>query len=325
MRRLSEVVRSDDPRLLLGLDSPDDAAVYEIAPGLALIQTVDFFTPIVDDPFVWGEIAAANAMSDVYAMGGTPVLAMNLVGWPQQGLSFDLLGSVLEGAAMKAREAGVLIVGGHSLDDREPKFGLAVTGTADPSLIIRSSTARAGMHLVLTKPLGTGVIATAIKRDAAPPHLIEEAISVMTSLNAPAARAMIEAGAGAATDVTGFGLLGHLQQMADSSGVGAEVWAEEIPVLQGVRELVEQDLIPGGTRRNEAHFKTSVSFEEGLDVITQTVLFDAQTSGGLLIAVPEPRADALLTALRNEGTHAVSRVGVITDLPRGTIVVRRRP
>lgn len=315
-------MRSEDPSLLLGLDAPDDAAVYRIAPDLALVQTVDFFTPIVDDPYDWGAIAAANSFSDVYAMGGEPLLALNLVGWPLEGLSFDLLSRVLEGAADKAAEAGALIVGGHTIDDREPKFGMAVTGTVHPDRVVRASSARPGMVLALTKPLGLGIISTALKQGAADGGLVAEATRVMTTLNAGAAEAMQAESAGAATDITGFGFLGHVQHVARSSGVGAELWREAVPVLPGVGELTAGGFVPGGSRRNEAYFSQFVTFDPEIDEVSRTILFDAQTSGGLLIAVDETREAALLAALEAASTPSAAIVGRITEGPAGTITVR---
>ena len=290
--------------------------MYRIAEGVALIQTVDFFTPVVDDPYDWGAIAAANALSDVYAMGGRPLLALNLVGWPQ-GLDLDLLARVLEGGVDKAREAGVSIVGGHTVDDAEPKYGMAVTGTAHPDEIVRASTARPGMALVLTKPLSMGIVSTAIKRGRAGKELADEATRVMATLNAGACTAMRSVGAGAATDVTGFGLIGHLQQMARSSGVAAEVWSGAVPVLDGVAPLVEEGLVPGGTRRNEAHFSQFVTVGEGVGDVERTILFDAQTSGGLLIAVAQERTGDLVAALEKEGTPAAAVVGRVTEGEQG--------
>lgn len=301
---------------------PDDAAVYLIAEGVALIQTVDFFTPVVDDPYDWGAIAAANALSDVYAMGGRPLLALNLVGWPQS-LDMDLLARVLEGGADKAREAGASIVGGHTVDDTEPKYGMSVTGIAHPDAVVRLSTAAPGMTLVLTKPLSMGVISTAIKRGRAGEGLIREATRIMATLNAGACEAMLEIGPGAATDVTGFGLLGHLQQMVRSSGVAAEVWAGAVPVLEGVGPLVEEGLVPGGTRRNESHFSAFIDVEEDVSDVQRTLLFDAQTSGGLLIAVADERAGDLVAALRARSTPAAAVVGRIVDGEPGRIRVRR--
>jgi len=318
---LKESPRSQDPNLLLGLDAPDDAAAYLIAEDRALLLTVDFFTPIVDDPYRWGAIAAANAFSDCYAMGGRPVLALNLVGWPQD-LDPDLLARVLQGGADKAAEAGVSVVGGHTVEDREPKYGMSVTGMVDPRRMVRSSSARPGMSLVLTKPLSMGIVATAVKRQAAPPELAEQATAIMETLNGPAAEAMLAAGVEAATDVTGFGLAGHLHQVAQLSGVSAEVWTEALPVLDGVRDLARAGFVPGGTRRNQDYFSPYVDVDPAVGETDRTLLFDAQTSGGLLIAV-DPTAEAALVAdLQRRGTPAAAVVGRIVEGEPGRIAVR---
>jgi selenide,water dikinase len=288
---------------------------------VALVQTVDFFTPIVDDPYDWGAIAAANAFSDVYAMGGRPLLALNLVGWPAT-LDFELLARVLEGGADKAGEAGVSIIGGHTVDDQEPKYGMAVTGTVHPERIVRASTAGPGMSLVLTKPLSMGIISTAVKRDAAPPELAAKATELMATLNAGAAEAMLAVGATAATDVTGFGLLGHLHNLARLSGVGAEVWLESVPVLDGVRELAERGLVPGGSRKNRDFFSQFVDFDASVEETSRTVLFDAQTSGGLLIAVDAEREADLVGALEARGAPAAAVIGRTREADPGRIVVR---
>jgi selenide,water dikinase len=315
-----------DPNLLLGLESPDDAGVYRITPDLALVQTVDFFTPIVDDPYAWGAIAAANSMSDVYAMGAQPLLALNLVGWPQE-LGAELLARVIQGGADKAAEGGVLVIGGHTIDDPEPKYGMAVTGTVRPERVVRTTGARPGMQLVLTKPLSMGVISTALKRGAASAALIEQATAIMATLNESAARAMVEVGVGAATDVTGFGLIGHLHDMLrgepGSTGVGAEIWADRVPVLDGVADLVAEGFVPGGTRRNEAAFSPWVDVHAGVDAAMRTVLFDAQTSGGLLIAVDEERTGDLVGALVVHGAPERAVIGRFTDTRPGRIEVHR--
>jgi len=299
--------------------------VYRITPDLALVQTVDFFTPIVDDPYAWGAIAAANSMSDVYAMGAQPLLALNLVGWPRE-LDADLLARVMQGGADKATEGGVLIIGGHTVDDPEPKYGMAVTGTVRPEQVVRTTGARPGMQLVLTKPLSMGVISTALKRGAASLALIEQATAIMATLNKSAAEAMVEIGAGAATDVTGFGLLGHLHNMlrgeSGSTGVGAEIWIERVPILDGVGELIAQGFVPGGTRRNEAGFSSWVDFHPDVDAAMRTVLFDAQTSGGLLIAVEEERVAALVGALEKYGAPERAVIGRFTDTRPGRVEVR---
>ena len=291
-----------------------------MAPDKALLLTVDFFTPIVDDPYMWGAIAAANAVSDCYAMGGTPVVALNLVGWPQ-ALGYDVLAQVLEGGADKAKEAGVAVVGGHTIEDNEPKYGMSVTGLVHPDRIIRSSAARPGMSLVLTKPLSMGVVATAIKRDACPAPLAAEATAIMATLNAGAAEAMLAAGVQAATDVTGFGLLGHLQTMLRLSGISAEIWADAVPVLEGVRDLAAQGMVPGGTRRNESYYAPFVD-AAGVDRTTQTLLYDAQTSGGMLIVVDPQAESALLADLTARGTPAAAVIGRTTSGSEGHIAVR---
>lgn len=306
-----------DPAVLVGLETPDDAGVYRIGPDLALVQTVDFFTPIVDDPFDWGRIAAANALSDVYAMGGTPITALNLVGWPRS-LDFALLGRVLEGAGKVCSAAGVAVVGGHSVDDPEPKFGLAVTGTVHPDRVVRKDTGRPGDVLVLTKPIGTGIISTAIKEGKAPPAAAAAAISAMATLNRAAADAMLAHGASAATDVTGFGLLGHLSQMlGDHLSVDLEVAA--VPLLEGAAPLALEGLIPGGSRRNREAIEARVEVDRDMDEGVLAVLFDAQTSGGLLIAVAPEGAEALLGTLRAEG---VSDAAVIGRLSAGDGTMR---
>jgi selenide,water dikinase len=313
-----------DPNLLLGLESPDDAGVYRLTPDLALVQTVDFFTPIVDDPYAWGAIAAANSMSDVYAMGARPLLALNLVGWPRE-LGADLLARVIQGGADKAAEGGLLVIGGHTIDDPEPKYGMAVTGTVRPERVVRTTGARPGMQLVLTKPLSMGVISTALKHGAASPALIEQATAIMATLNKSAAEAMVEVGVGAATDVTGFGLIGHLHDMLrgepGSTGVGVEIWADQVPVLDGVADLIAEGFVPGGTRSNEAAFSSSVDFHADVDAAMRTVLFDAQTSGGLLIAVEEERGADLVRALEAGGAPERAVIGRFTDTRPGRIKV----
>jgi selenide, water dikinase len=321
LRRFADSSRKVDPDLLLGLDAPDDAAVYRVNADLALVQSVDFFTPIVDDPYTWGAIAAANAFSDVYAMGGRPLLALNLVAWPMD-LDMDLLSRLLEGGLDKASEAGVSIVGGHTIDDREPKYGMAVTGTVHPDRIVRSSSARAGMSLFLTKPLSMGIVSTAIKQEKAPADLIEQATAVMMTLNADAAAAMEEVGAIAATDVTGFGLAGHLQQLARLSGVAAELWVDRIPLLDGVIELAAKGLVPGGTRRNEEYYSKFVGFDSSVPEDLRTIVFDAQTSGGLLIAVDEDRAEELRRALVERSVPAATMIGRIVEGEPGSISVK---
>jgi selenide, water dikinase len=302
----------DDPAVLVGLGSPDDAGVYRVAPDLAIVQTVDFFTPIVDDPYAWGSIAAANALSDIYAMGANPVTALNLVGWPRT-LDFEILGSVLEGGSAKCSEAGVTVIGGHSVDDPEPKFGLAITGIVDPERVIRTTGASPGCDLVLTKPLGMGVISSALKEGVAPPGLVEEATEIMAALNAGACDAMLEVGVEAATDVTGFGLMGHLREMLDGR-LDATVRWDDVPLLEESIGLAARGILAGGSKRNLESVRPYVD-SGGLDDARRAVLFDAQTSGGLLIAVSPARTPALLEALR---TRRVDRGGVIGTVVEGT-------
>ncbi len=308
--------------VVVAADTRDDAAVYRLPDGTGLVQTVDFFTPIVDDPFDWGRIAAANAFSDVYAMGGTPRLALNLVAWPIEELPTELLADVLRGAAKVASEAGVSIVGGHSIHDPEPKYGMAVTGFVDLRRLTRNSTARPGGALILTKPLGVGIITTAIKRERATADQVAGAVETMTSLNAAAAEAMLEIGADAATDITGYGLLGHLGGMLQSSGVAAEIDAAAVPLLPGALELAEADVVPAGTRANLAFVDAHVDWGE-LPEAERLLLADAQTSGGLLIALPTRRSEELMKALDVRGVQA-SRIGDLTEGPPGRIIVRGR-
>ena len=296
-----------DPAVVIGLESPDDAGVYRIAPDLAIVQTVDFFTPIVDDPYAWGQIAAANAMSDVYAMGARPVTAMNLVGWPRS-LDFDLLGRVLQGGGTACEEAGVSIIGGHSVDDPEPKFGLAVTGVVDPGAVVTTTGAAPGDDLVLTKPLGTGIISTSIKEARASEEAVAAAVESMTTLNRGAAEAMLEVGAEAATDVTGFGLIGHLREMLGED-LSARLDFASIPVLPGAVELAQRGVLPGGSKRNIDSLSRFVDTGT-LDSGKRAVLFDAQTSGGLLIAVDPARSSRLLAGLAQRGVTG-GRIGSI--------------
>jgi selenide,water dikinase len=314
LRRLDNLTPLSHPDLLVGIDGSDDAGVFRISDSVALVQTVDFFTPIVDEADDWGRIAAVNALSDVYAMGGTPITALQLVGWPRDVLPFDLLGDVLEGAASVLEEAGVTLLGGHSIDDPEPKFGLAVTGVVHPDEILSNTGARSGDALVLTKPLGTGLIATAIKRGVATPEMRDAAVSVMVELNRGASEAGRAAGARAMTDVTGYGLLGHLFEMLGD--VGVEIEADAVEIIDGARSLAEDGVVPGGSKRNLSHAREFTDFGD-TDDVTATLLADAQTSGGLLIALPVEHVDGLLDSL-----PAAHRIGSFTAGDTGRIVVR---
>jgi selenide,water dikinase len=302
---------STDPNLLVGFDTSDDAAVYRLRDDLAIVVTTDFFTPIVDDAYDWGRIAATNALSDVYAMGATPLLALNLVAWPRENLPFSLLAAVLDGGAAVARQARCLIAGGHSIDDAEPKYGLAVVGTVHPDAVLANAGAQPGDTLVLTKPIGLGVISTALKRGVASDEEVASAIDVMTSLNAGAADAANAVGVHAATDVTGFGLLGHLREMCVASGVSAVVDAANVPVIPGVRELLGRDMVAGGTIRNHAFVAPDVDFGNQPRA-EQLLLTDAQTSGGLLLSVAPSRTEALIEALQRNGTRAAAAIGQVS-------------
>ena len=287
-------------RVLVGYGTSDDAGVFLLRDDLAIVQTVDFFTPIVDDPFDFGRIAAANALSDVYAMGGTPVSALNIAAFPED-LDLAVLEKILEGGATIARAAGVAIIGGHTIKDDEPKYGMAVTGTIDPRRIVRNAGAMPGDVLVLTKPLGTGILATALKRGAIDEGTMQHAIAWMTTLNDKASRAMLAAGAHAATDITGYGLLGHAREMAAGSNVRVTIDAEAVPVMPFVRELVREGHVPGGSRDNLASYSAWATFDPAVDEVTRLILSDAQTSGGLLISVQQDEVDGLREALRASG------------------------
>lgn len=299
------------PDLLVGVETGDDAAVYRLGESLALVLTTDFFPPIVDDPYWYGAIAVANSLSDIYAMGGRPLLALNILGWPMGQLEEELR-EMLRGGYAKAQEAGCLIVGGHTIDDKEPTYGLAVVGLIHPEKVVRNVGARPGDALVLTKPLGTGVITTAAKQGLAEPSVVEKATQIMAHLNRAASEAMMEVGVHACTDITGYGLVGHLLGMVKGSAVGARVWLSRLPLLDGARELVEEGIAPGGTHRNWASVGKLVRWSAGISHTAQLLLCDAQTSGGLLMAVPQERLSALQDALRQRGETGWV-VGEITE------------
>ena len=314
------MIPSDDPRVLVDASQRDDAAVYRLADGRALVVTLDFFTPIVDDPYDFGRIAAANALSDVYAMGGRPLFALNLLSFPRNLLSEGLAEEIVRGGAEKAREAGIPVLGGHSIDDAEPKYGMVAVGEVDPDAMLTNDGARTGDDLVLTKPLGSGIVATAIKADACPADVLQTAVEMMAHLNRAASEAALAAGARAATDVTGYGLIGHLGNMLRASGVAARVDAESVPVLDGVVDLVAAGHVPGGTRRNQDDAAESASYAAEVDEPTRTLLADAQTSGGLVIASPPRRTAALLAELEARGELGAV-FGRVTQGPTGRIEV----
>jgi selenide,water dikinase len=307
--------------VLVGLETGDDAAVYRLRPDLALVVTADFFTPIVDDAYTFGAIAAANALSDVYAMGGTPLMAVNLVAFPAAQLPLPVLSAILRGGADKAREAGIQILGGHSIDDPEPKYGLAVVGTVHPERVVRNRGGRPGDRLVLTKPLGTGIISTAVKHGVAPGGAQAAAVASMLRLNGAAAQVMAQAaGVHAATDVTGFGLLGHLHFLAKASQLAARVIAAAVPVLPGAEELADAGEVPGGTGSNERFLRPRVHWSSSVAAARRSVLADAQTSGGLLIAVSHGDARQLAGGLRANGADAAI-IGELTPGVPGQIDV----
>ena len=307
LRRLPAVT---DPNLLVGINTGDDAAVYKMTDDLAIVSTVDFFPPIVDDPFIFGEIAAANALSDVYAMGGKPIIALNIVGFPV-GLPHDILGEVIRGGASKAQEAGVLIVGGHTVDDEEPKYGLSVTGVVKPGSQVANTGARPGDALVLTKPIGTGIITTAGKQQRVDDATLNRAVKIMSELNRAASEAMMSVGVNACADITGFGLLGHLRLIAQGSRTAARIHVSAIPVIDGVPALLAEGIAPGGTHRNLESIADIVHWHPDIDDQTRILLADAQTSGGLLIAVAPAKLDALLAALTDAGVQTRAVIGEI--------------
>jgi selenide,water dikinase len=306
-----------DPKLVTGYEHAEDAGVYKMSDDLALVQTVDFFTPTVDDPFTFGQIAAVNAMNDIYAMGGTPLTAMNIVCFPVKTMDKSVLRDVLRGGLDKMREAGVLLVGGHSVEDNEIKYGLAVTGTIHPARVLFNRGARAGDKLILTKPLGTGIVSTAIKAGAAGENLIARATACMTTLNKKAAELMISAGdIHSCTDITGFGFLGHACETIDGSDVGLRIEAARIPILEGVRDLSETGYLPGGLYRNRNYRLHQVEKAPSCPDWIFDVCFDPQTAGGLLFSLPSEKAEPLAEAMRRAGiTDAAVAGDVVADHP----------
>ena len=289
--------------------------------GRTLVQTVDFFTPIVDDPYVFGQISAANSLSDIYAMGGRPLFALNVVGFPIQTLPHEMLTQILQGGADKAWEAGITIVGGHSVDDPEPKYGLVVTGEVDEAEMITNEGAKPGQVLILTKPLGTGMIATAVKRDKAPKESLEAAIESMRTLNRKAAEVAKAVGVRTGTDVTGFGLLGHLMEMLDAGKMSAEIEFSKLHFLPGVRDLAEQGIVPGGTRRNLAHVKPHVTFAGELSDKEQLMAADAQTSGGLILAMTPDQAKSYLKQFHSSAVFEAKIIGRVVKRTVSTVYV----
>lgn len=314
--------KSNDERVLVGYDTGDDAAVVKVSPDLAIVQTTDFFTPIMNDPYKFGQVAAANAISDVYAMGGTPLSALSLVAFPVEKLSKDILAEILRGGIDKAREAGIEVVGGHSIDDAEPKFGLAVTGTIHPDRIIKNRGAKEGDFLVLTKPVGVGILTTAIKRSIITPELEELAFNTMSTLNAGAAKAMTDCFEyiSSATDVTGFGIAGHLYGMLKESSLKAVISVKDIPVLDGLKDLLDKKCYPGGTGRNFRYVEKALdmsSLSEDIREFYRLIFCDPQTSGGLLIAIRPEGKDKLIDKLKTNKTLAANVIGKIVKSEDG--------
>ncbi len=297
--------------MIVGLDRADDAGVYKITDDLAIIQTVDFFTPIVDDPYCFGQIAAANALSDIYAMGGVPKTAMNLVGFPLKKMDMSVLRQILEGGLDKMREAEVVLIGGHSIEDNELKYGLSVTGFVHPDRVLTKKNLRAGDQLILTKPLGTGIINTAVKAGLADEKTVVYVTKLMSSLNRDAAEVMSHYPVHACTDITGFGLLGHLAEMVQGSGFGIKLYAKQIPVIPQAFEYAAMGLIPAGAYKNREFREAFADFQPSVERGLQMILFDPQTSGGLLISVQKEKAQELLEQLRKKGMEDSAIVGEV--------------
>jgi selenide,water dikinase len=307
--------------VIVGLETADDAGVYKISDDLAIIQTVDFFTPIVDDPYWFGQIAAANALSDVYAMGGVPKTAMNLVAFPVKDMDISVLRHIIRGGMDKMREAGVVLVGGHSVEDKELKYGLSVTGFIHPHRILTKKNLKAGDRLILTKPLGTGIINTAIKGGLAPKEITDTVTRLMAALNKDATEIMENYPVHACTDITGFGFLGHLAEMVVDSGAGIRIQANRLPILPQTLNYAGMGLVPAGAYKNREFFECHVDIGPGVDPLIQDILFDPQTSGGLLICVQGDRTEDLLQALKQRGIHDAAIVGQVVPEPKGRIVV----
>lgn len=320
MRLLPE--QESVPELLVGHETSDDAGVYKLTDDIAIIQTIDYFTPIVDDPYMFGQIAAANALSDVYAMGGEPKTVLNIVGYPIKKLGPDMLAEILRGASDKVKEAGAVTIGGHSIDDQEPKFGLSVTGLAHPGSIWKNVGAKPGDLLVLSKPIGVGIMTTGIKRSAITPEQEREVTETMALLNKSAADALKNFTPHAVTDVTGFGLLGHGSEIARGSNVSFEVSLSDVPVLDGTYDLAAKGVVPGGSKSNHKWLENDVEYKD-ISIEEQLVLCDAITSGGLLVALPEREAEQYVEALKNKGLVHAAIVGRVTEKQDKLIYVKR--
>lgn len=311
-----------DPNLIVGIEHADDAGVYRLRDDLAIIQTLDFFTPIVDDPYTFGQVSVANSLSDVYAMGGVPVTAMNIICFPVNTMEIAILHEVLLGGLDKMREAEVLLVGGHSVEDDELKYGISVTGTVHPQKVLLNRGARAGDVLVLTKPLGTGIINTALKGNMVSDELAEKSVRCMARLNKKAAEVMTQcATVHACTDVTGFGLLGHAAEMIEGSDVGMVIHSASVPVFHEIREFVEMGIIPGGLNRNRKYRMPMVDVGSACAAWLVDVFFDPQTSGGLLISLSADEADSLVEGMHDAGIDEAAIIGEVVKEPAGKIIL----
>jgi len=319
---LEQLPLENDPNLLVGRETSDDAGVYRLSADLALVQTIDFITPVVNDPYDFGRIAAANALSDVYAMGGRPLTAMNVVCFPLKTMAKTILGEILRGGLEQIHAAGAVLVGGHSVEDAELKYGLSVTGLVHPERVLTNAGAKPGDALILTKPIGTGVLATAIKAGLLSEAAERAAIATMATLNGPAAALMASYAVTACTDITGFGLLGHALEMATASRVCIALEADRVPLLPEARELVEMGLVPAGSYANRNYCSHQVLHPEAVDPILLDLAADAQTSGGLLLALPENQAHALLADLQGHGVPQAAIIGRVVDGGEGTILLR---
>jgi len=309
------------PNLAIGLEQPDDAGVYILSEEFALIQTLDFFTPLVNDPYQFGRIAAANSLSDIYAMGGKPLTAMNIVAFPSKKMDNSILKAIINGALEKIHEADAVLVGGHSIDDDEMKFGLSVTGVVSPNKIISVSNAKPDDLLILTKSLGTGIIATALKGEMADDNAVKKIIDSMSELNRYACEAMIEVGVNACTDITGFGLIGHAINMLSASGVGMKLLLNKVPVFSEAIEYASYGLVPGGTKENNNFYECYVEYDGDIKPEVKDVLFDAQTSGGLLISVSRIKSEELVRKLHEKGIKSAGVIGEIIEKPAAKIIV----
>ncbi len=322
-KALCDLPLISDPNVIRGMESLDDAGVYKLTDDLAIIQTVDFFTPIVDDPYMFGQIAAANALSDVYAMGGKPLTAMNIVCFPTETLDISVLKDILRGGIDKMGEAKVTLVGGHSINDTELKYGLSVTGAVHPKRLVTSSGAKAGDKLILTKPLGTGIISTAVKAGVAEKKTVAKVTKCMATLNGKASELMQEVRVHACTDITGFGFLGHTVQLAQSSQVGINIDISSIPSFPEAGEFAKQGLCPAGLHRNREFYSPRVRIAGEVPTHMQDVLFDPQTSGGLLISLAPRKAKPLLSRLREAGMEEAAIIGEVVREPKGKVIVER--